>query len=110
MAVGSQERLARRPAQAAGCFRRLVELRPQVVGAHSAVSVLLEASDWLGAEAAARDLLPRIRKPEGLRVSFASCAGPGPEASALRLPRSPRRPGDAWAFERVQKSLMDERG
>jgi len=116
IAVGSQDRLGRRPAQAAARFRRLVELRPQVVGAHSAlVTVLLEASDWPGAEAAARDLLALDpRHPEGLRaLGFALMRQDrAPEAlEALRSSLEARDdPATRELFERVQKSLMDERG
>ena len=114
--VGNQDRLDRRPAQAALRFRRLLELRPQDVGAHSAlVTALLEAADWAGAEAAARALLAQDpRHPEALRaLGFALMREDrAPEAlEALRASLESREDAATRAlYDRVQKSLTDERG
>ena len=58
MTAADQENGARHYLEAAFLLRRTIVLRPGSLPARSAlVTVLLEASDWSGAEAAARDLL-----------------------------------------------------
>jgi tetratricopeptide (TPR) repeat protein len=115
-AVASQERTARQPEKAALRFRRAVELRPEEVRPRAGlVSALLEASDWAGAEAAARDLLAREpRHPEALRaLGFALMRQDRSREAQEALRASMEARDDAATralLDRVQKAESDERG
>jgi hypothetical protein len=116
LAVASQERAERHPENAALRFRRVIELRPDQIPPRAAlVASLLEASDWTGAESAARELLGRDpRHPEGLRaLGFALMRQDrNREAQeALRASLEAREdPSTRALFERVLKAETDERG
>ena len=114
--VAVQDRVARQPALAAERLRRAILLRPDDSEPRSAlVAALLEASDWTGAEAAARDLLARSpRHPEALRaLGFALMRQDRSREAqeALRASLEAREdPATRALFERVQKAQSDERG
>jgi hypothetical protein len=114
--LAAQDRAAHQPAQAALRFHRVIQLRPDEIPPRAAfVASLLEASDWSGAEAAARDLLSRDpRHSEAWRaLGFALMRQDrNREAQeALRASLEVREdPATRALFERVQKSQADERG
>jgi hypothetical protein len=116
VAVAAQDRAERQPQEAALRFRRVIELQPDEIPPRAAlVASLLEASDWTGAEAAARDLLSRdSRHPEALRaLGFALLRQDrNREAQeALRASLEAREdPATRALFERVQKTETNERG
>jgi hypothetical protein len=115
-AVAAQDRVARQPEKAALGLRRAIELRPEELAPRVLlVAVLLEAADWPGAEAAARDLLSRNpRHPEALRaLGFALLRQDRIREAheALRDSLEARDdPATRALFDRVQKAQADERG
>ncbi len=116
LAVAAQERAARQPQNAALRFRRVIELQPDAIPPRAAlVTVLLEASDWSAAEAAARDLLTRDpRHPEGLRaLGYALLRQDRNREAQEALSTSLEvrdDPATRALLERVQKSRSDEQG
>ncbi len=114
--VAAQDRVARQPALAAGRLRRAIELRPDDPEPRAGlVASLLEASDWTGAEAAARDLLARDpRHPEALRALGFALMRQDQNREALEALRASLEaredPATRALFERVQKAQSDERG
>jgi tetratricopeptide (TPR) repeat protein len=114
--VASQERIARRPEKAALRLRRAIELRPEAAAPRAGlVAALLEASDWIAAETAARELLGlEPHQPEALRaLGFALMRQDrNREAQeALRASLEEREdPATRALFERVQSSQANERG
>jgi tetratricopeptide (TPR) repeat protein len=114
--AAAQDRIARQPGQAALRLHRAIELRPDAVPARVAlVAALLEASDWSGAEAAARDLSSRDpRNAEALRaLGFALLRQDrNREAQdSLRASLEVREdPATRALLDRVLKTQADERG
>jgi tetratricopeptide (TPR) repeat protein len=116
VAVAAQDRAERQPEKAARRFRRVIELRPDAIPPRAGlVAVLLEASDWTGAEAAARDLLSRDpRHPEALRALGFALMRQDRNREAQEALRASLEgledPSTRALFERVQKAQTDERG
>jgi hypothetical protein len=116
VAVAAQDRADRQPERAAQRFRRVIELRPDAIPPRAGlVAVLLEASDWTGAEAAARDLLSRDpRHPEALRALGFALLRQDRNREAQEALRASLEaledPSTRALFERVQKAQADERG
>ena len=116
VAAANQDRVGRQPEKAALRFRRAIEVRSEDVAPRAGlVSALLEASDWPGAETAARDLLSREpQHPEAWRALGFALMRQDRNREALEALRASLEaredPATRVLFERVQKAQGDERG
>jgi tetratricopeptide (TPR) repeat protein len=116
LTLADQERSQRRLSEAAGYVRRAVALGDEDARARVALmNLLLEAADWTGAEAAARDALRLLpRDPiviEGL--AYALFRQDRNREAAEHFKTVADMGGSATArgyLERIQKNLSDERG
>ena len=111
-----QNRWARRFEAAAGALRRAVAVDPTVVNVRiQLMDVLLEGSDWAGAEAAARDTLPLAPESGQLMEGLAYALfrqDRNREAADILHHAMDNRPTDSARslLARIEKGLADERG
>ncbi|HXB57008.1 MAG TPA: tetratricopeptide repeat protein [Vicinamibacteria bacterium] len=114
--IASQERAHRRYGEALADLRRAIAARPESPDARAfLVDVLLEMSDWSGAEGASRDfLVVKPRDPDGLRkLGYALMRQDRNREAAEALRASLEIREDAQArslLDYLQKGMADERG
>jgi tetratricopeptide (TPR) repeat protein len=114
--LAGQEQRVRRFAESAGYLRRAAVVHPDSPTPRIALmNLLLDAGDWSGAEAAARDALSRApRDPsvlEGLAYALFRQDRNREADEAFRAALEVRdSPASRAYLERIEKNLADERG